>query len=151
MSLCVMSDYISETKPPILMKLCMVLRYVLIWVYAKFQLILPINKEFLLMSHILGRVAALLASSSKYYFSNALASKSLSFYRDISHVFEWLVIISPSPQFPFSFHHSLVAMNVFPTICTKRKKGRGREMAPIMYLYYKFGRKKIETFILKRK
>ena len=62
MSLCVMSDYISETKPPILMKVCMVLRYVLIWVYAKFQLILPINKHFSLMNHFLGRVAALLAS-----------------------------------------------------------------------------------------
>ena len=46
MSLCIMLHLISETKPPILMKLCMVPRYVPRKVYAKFGVILPINKNF---------------------------------------------------------------------------------------------------------
>ena len=49
MSLCIMECYISETWPPILMKLGMKFTHLLIVNRGKFHLILPINKNFLLI------------------------------------------------------------------------------------------------------
>ena len=49
-SLSPLSPYISKIEPSILMKLCMWPRYIPRKVYVKFQLILPINKKFLLMA-----------------------------------------------------------------------------------------------------
>ena len=50
MSLCIMERYISETWPPILMKLGMKFTHILIVNRGKFHLILPINKNFSLIT-----------------------------------------------------------------------------------------------------
>ena len=50
MSLCIMERYISETWPPILMKLGMKFTHILMVVRGKFHLISPINKNFSLIT-----------------------------------------------------------------------------------------------------
>ena len=46
MSLCIVFAYISKTRPPILMKLCMTTMYIPRMVYVKFQKIPFTNKKF---------------------------------------------------------------------------------------------------------
>ena len=109
---CIMWQGFSKTETPILMKLGMHFRHVPRKVYVKFQLILPINKKFLLISQKKRRpeaaitceylkenkkksshdaVSKICKLTLQEKFSSSLSQKSSHYFQKSSHYFQFVL------------------------------------------------------------